>query len=196
MEAARGWSRLEHCHHYRDGSALRAHRAHVDRALVGPVAVGEEAIMSNAMKAARQHVEQETPHELADVEAHDFALVSTALPIVLPAETDVGLVEIEQAAVGDRDAMRIAREIGQDLLGTGEGLFGIDDPFSLAQRREVRSERVRILESAEIGEELQLAGGVHGFKTLQEQAPEQAGEYAERKKEAGLAGNPTLAIRR
>ena len=106
------------------------------------MAVGEEAIMSNAMEAARQHVEQETPHELADVEAHDFALVSTALPIVLPAETDVGLVEIEQAAVGDRDAMRIAREIGQDLLGTGEGLFGIDDPFSLAQRREVRSELV------------------------------------------------------
>src|SRR5262245_21543096 len=98
----------------------------------------------------------------------DFALVSTALPIVLPAETDVGLVEIEQAAVGDREAMRIACEIGQDLLGTGEGLFGIDDPFSLAQRREVRSELVRILESAEIGEELQLAGSVHGFKTLQE----------------------------
>src|SRR6266478_3462523 len=95
---------------------------------VGAVAVGEEAIMSNAMEAGRQHVEQETPHELADVEAHDFALVITALPIVLPAETDEGLVEIEQAAVGDRDAMRIAREIGQDLLGTGEGLFGIDDP--------------------------------------------------------------------
>jgi hypothetical protein len=46
------------------------------------------------------------------------------------------------------------------------------DPFSLAQRREVRSELVRILESAEIGEELQLAGSVHGFKT------EHAGEHA------------------
>ena len=100
--------------------------------------------MSNAMKAARQHVEQETPHELADVEAHDFALVSTALPIVLPAETDVGLVEIEQAAVGDRDAMRIAREIGQDLLGTGEGLFGIDDPFGRSQWCEVGSELVSV----------------------------------------------------
>src|SRR4029453_19539069 len=149
--------------------------------------------MSNAMEAGRQHVEQETPHELAHVEAHDFALVITALPIVLPAETDVGVVEIEQAAVGDCDAMRIAREIGQDLLGTGEGLFGIDDPFSLALRREVRSEPVRLL-SAEIGEELQLAGSVHCFKTLQEQASEQAGEHADRKKEAGLAGNPTLAI--
>jgi hypothetical protein len=62
------------------------------------------------------------------------------------------------------------------------------------QRREVRSELVRILESAEIGEELQLAGSVHCFKTLQEQAPEQAGEHEDRKKEARLAGNPTLAI--
>jgi hypothetical protein len=35
---------------------------------------------------------------------------------------------------------------------------------------------------------------VHCFKTLQEQAPEQAGEHADRKKEARLAGNPTLAI--
>src|SRR5260370_13709652 len=166
-----------------------------ERELGGRVAVGEEAIMSNAMEAGRQHVEQETPHELADVEAHDFALVITALPIVLPAETDVGIVEIEQAAVGDRGAMRIAREIGQDLLGTGEGLFGIDDPFSLAQRREVRSELVRILESAEIGEELQLAGSVHGFKTLQEQAPEQAGGDADRQTGGGVGRNPTLAIR-
>src|SRR5262249_57655596 len=96
--------------------------------------------------------------------------------------------------VGDRDGMGVGSEVGEGLLGTSEGLFGIDDPFSLAQRREVRSELVLILESAEIGEELQLAGSVHGFKTLQEQAPEQAGEHADRKKEAGLAGNPTLAI--
>ena len=95
-----------------------------ERELVGPVAVGEEAIVANAMEAGRQHVEQEAPYELADVEAHDFALVMAALPIVLPVETDMGLVEIEQAAVGDRDAMRIAREIGQDLLRTGEGLNG------------------------------------------------------------------------
>jgi hypothetical protein len=79
-----------------------------ERELVGAVAVGEEAIMSNAMEAGRQHVEQETPHELADVEAHDFALVITALPIVLPAETDVGVVEIALAARAARSASRAA----------------------------------------------------------------------------------------
>ena len=100
-----------------------------ERELVGAVAVGEEAIVANAMEAVRQYVEQEASHELAGAEAHDFALATAALAIVLPAETDMGLVEIDQAAVGDGDAMRVAREIGQDLLGAGEGFFGIDDPF-------------------------------------------------------------------
>ena len=55
---------------------------------------------------------------------------------------------------------------------------------------------MRILEIGETGKELQFAASVHGFETLQEQAPEQAGEHANRKEEAGLAGDPTLAIRR
>ena len=108
-------------------------------------------------KPVGQDVEQEAAHELAHVEAHDFVLVMSVLPIVLPAETDMGGVEIEQAAVGDGDAMGVTREIGQDLLGAGEGLFGIDHPFGLAQRREVGCERVGVLERAEIGEELKLS---------------------------------------
>ncbi len=78
--------------------------------------------MSNAMEAGRQHVEQETPHELADIEAHDFALVITALAIVIPAETDVGLVEIEQAAVGDRDAMGMRKALAEKIKSIGRGL--------------------------------------------------------------------------
>jgi hypothetical protein len=57
-----------------------------------------------------------------------LALVPTTLPTLLPAEPDVGLVDIEQASVGDSDPMGVAREIGQELRGTGEGLFGVEDP--------------------------------------------------------------------
>jgi hypothetical protein len=64
-------------------------------------------------------MEEEAANELGDSNFHDFVLVTAAIPIVLPAETDVGLVEIKQATVGDRDAMGVAREIGQHLLGTG-----------------------------------------------------------------------------
>ena len=41
--------------------------------LVGAMAVGEQAVVTDAMEAGREDVEQEAAHELADVEAHDLA---------------------------------------------------------------------------------------------------------------------------
>src|SRR4029453_11218720 len=158
--------------------------------------LANRAVVTDAMEAGWEDVEQEAAHELTDVETHDLAAMTVVLAIVLQAETDMGRVEMEQTAVGDRDAMRVAREIGQDLLRTGEGLFGIDDPFALAQRREVSSPRVGVFELAEIGEELQFIGGVHGFESLQEQAAKQAREHADRQKEAVATGDPALAVRR
>jgi hypothetical protein len=54
--------------------AIRRCREHIEqvstkRKLVGAMAVGKEAIVANAMESARQHVEQEAAHELADIEA-------------------------------------------------------------------------------------------------------------------------------
>lgn len=101
--------------------AIRRRRGRIEQPateceFVGAMAVGEEAVAANAMETVEQYVEQEAAHELTDLEPHDFALVTATLPIVLPAETDMGLVEIEQAAIGDRDAMSVAREIGQEAL--------------------------------------------------------------------------------
>src|ERR1700694_1274640 len=114
--------------HIEQGSAKRE--------LVGAMSVGKEAVAANAMEAIRQHVEQEAADELGDRDAHNLALVSTTFPVVLPVEADVGIVEIDQAPVGDRNAMGVARQIGQDLRGTGEGPLGIDEPFGCAQGRE------------------------------------------------------------
>ena len=88
------------------------------------MAVGKQAVVTDAMEAGWEDVEQEAAHELAGVETHDLAPMTAVLAIVLPAETDMGRVKIEQTAVGDRDAMRIAREIGQDLQRTGEAVRG------------------------------------------------------------------------
>ena len=104
----------------------------------------------------------------------------------------MGLIEGKQAVVGDRDAMSVAREIGQDLLGACEGLLGIDDPLRLAQRREIGLECVRRLELAQ---ELQFACSMHGLETLQKQAPEQARKHANRKEETGPASNPPITVR-
>jgi hypothetical protein len=181
--------------------AIHRHRGNIkqasaERELIGAMTVGKEAVVTNAMEAVRQYVEQEAPDELGDLDSHDFALVTAVFPIVLPTEADVGLVEIEQATVGDRNAMSVAREIGQDLLGTGEGLFGIDDPFGCAQGRESGGKCLRLVETDESGKELQFTGIECCRQTFEEQMPEQAREHVIRKKEPWLAGDPTLAIGR
>src|SRR3984893_15975494 len=179
---------------------IHRRRGHIEQAsakckLVGAMSVGKEAVAANAMEAIRQHMEEEAANELGDRDSHDFALVIAAFPIVLPAEGDVGLVEIEQATVGDRNAMGVAREIGQDLLGTGAGLLGIDNPFGCAQGRESGGKCLRLVETDEIRKELQFTGIECCRQTFEEQAPEQGREHV-RKKGPRLARNPTLAIRR
>jgi len=35
---------------------------------------------------------------------------------------------VRGVGVGDPDAMRVATEVGEDVLGSAEGLLGVDDP--------------------------------------------------------------------
>ena len=67
------------------------------------------------------------------------------------------LVEGDQPAVGDGDAVGVARQIGQHRLGSAERALGVDDPFGLAQRRQIRREGLRVGEMGVIAEE--AAGG-------------------------------------
>jgi len=76
--------------------------------LVSAVAVGEQAIVANAMKAVWQHVQQETTHELARVKPHDLVFVVAVVAVILPAKTDMLIGEIEQPAVADGDAVGVA----------------------------------------------------------------------------------------
>jgi hypothetical protein len=58
-------------------------------------------------------------------------------PIVLVFEGDAVLVGGQQPAIGDRDAVGVARQIAQHLPGPGERLLGVDHPIDLAQRRQI-----------------------------------------------------------
>ena len=99
---------------------VHGEQASAELKFLGAMAVRQEAVVTNTMKAVRQDVEEEAAHKLGSLDAHDFPLVPATLPILLPAEADVGLIEIEQAIIGDRDAMSAARQISQQLLGTGD----------------------------------------------------------------------------
>jgi hypothetical protein len=174
--------------HIEQGSAKRE--------LLGAVAIGEQAVVTDAMEATRQYVEEEAAYEFGDLDTHDFVLANTVFPIVLSEEADVGLVEVEQATVRDRDAVGVAGEVGQDLLGTGEGLFRIDDPFGCTQGRENGCKRPRVVEADKVGKELQFTGFECCRQTLEKQVLEHAREHANGKKGSWPAGDPTLAVRR
>ena len=116
-------------------------------------------------------------------------------PVVLPAERDAALVEGDEAAVGDGDAVGVARQVGEHRLGSGEGPLGVDDPLGGAaapggpRRRPVGERR-------QIAEEGEPAGAMGRGQPVEEQPAEQAREHAHGQEEARPAGDPARAVGR
>ena len=61
------------------------------------VGVGEQSIVTDAMKARGQHVQQEAAHELIGRQAHRFEACTPVFAIVLPAEGDTTIVQGHEA---------------------------------------------------------------------------------------------------
>jgi hypothetical protein len=95
-------------------------------------------------------VEQEATDELVCIERHHLALVVGA--IILPAEADAAILAGEQTAVADCDAMGVAAEIVED-----ERALGVDDPFDIAERRQIARESRRLAQAGEIISEWRAA---------------------------------------
>jgi hypothetical protein len=75
------------------------------------------------MEAARQHMDQKPADELVGSKRHPLASIVAFASVVLPPEGDAMVVERDQAAVGDGDAVGVAREIGQHGLRPAERAF-------------------------------------------------------------------------
>jgi len=97
--------------------------------------------VADAVKALGQHVHQEPPDELVRGERHRLPPAGPVGAVVLPAERDAVAIGRDQTAIGDGDAVGIAREIAQHLLRPGERVLGVDHPFASAQRRQEPLER-------------------------------------------------------
>ena len=141
--------------------------------LGGAMAVGHEAEMADAMEAVGQRMKQEAADELVGLELHD--LCRAVLAVVLPGEGDMIVVEGDEPAVGDRDAMGVAAEIGQDLCGSAEGPLGVNNPVDASHGVEVSREGAELGQRSEIAEEAQGAGVEGGRQTFEKKSSERAG---------------------
>jgi hypothetical protein len=75
--------------------------------------------VTDAVEPVGQHVDQEAADELVDVERHQLVTSVGLSPVILPPEGHALTVEGDEPAVGDRDAVRVARQVGIDRPADG-----------------------------------------------------------------------------
>ena len=156
------------------------------------MAVGQEAVIADALKTGRDGVLEEAADELVGGKSHDLGLVAVA--VVLPLEGDHAVFQFEDAPVGDRDTVGVAAEILQHVLGSTEGRFGVDHPFLLLERRQVTGKGEWICERSEVAEELEFSGGVGLLQGVQKQSAEELAEDLNGEKEFAAARDPAFVI--
>src|SRR4051812_11996724 len=72
--------------------------------------VAEEPEVADAVEAVREDMDQEPADKLIGGQGH--RAVMAVLPVVLPAEADLAVVDGDQPAVRDSDAVGVAPNIG------------------------------------------------------------------------------------
>jgi len=157
--------------------------------LGGAAGVAKEAEVADAAELVREDVEEEAANELVGVERHCLGFVADA--VILPAEADAAVLAGEETTIGDGDAMGIAAEIVEHLLGSAERAFGVDDPGDAAQGGKVAGEGGRFGECGEIAEEAQPAVRERIEQAFEEKAAVEPREDVDWQEEAGAAGDPT-----
>src|SRR5260370_1339126 len=100
----------------------------------GAAAIGQEPERADADKAARQDVEQEAAQKLLRTERHHSLLIPVG--IILPAESNLVMLESHEAVVGDGHAMGVTGERAEHMMRTAEGRLGVDDPVWTEQGTE------------------------------------------------------------
>ena len=156
------------------------------------IAVGEQAEVADPDEALGQDVEQEAADEFDGIEGHDLDAVIVFG--VAPAKAHLAVNEIQKPAVGDGDAVSIAGQVLQHMLGSAEGWLGIDDPFHRTQLPQQGVELTRVGEIGYGAEATEFSFLISLLEQGQHLAPEQAAEHAHGQEEAGSAGDPAGVI--
>src|ERR1700739_681046 len=99
---------------------------------VRPGGIGEKAVVSDAVKAVGQDMDQEAADKLVGVERHKLVAGVAFGPVILPFESHALAVEGDEAAVGNSNPVRVGGPVGEYSAGSAKGPFCIDNPFDLS----------------------------------------------------------------
>lgn len=102
--------------------------------LGGFVAIGGEAVVSNALEARWQHMPQEAAQEFLVGRAHDLLFMRGAAVWRPIAKADLSIIDANEALIADGNAMGIPGEILQHVFRAGQWRLQVHHPRLLAQR--------------------------------------------------------------
>ena len=106
--------------------------------IAGAGLAGEEAVVADAVEACGEDMHQEAADELVGIERHQLVVsLGTLEAVILPLEGNALVVERDQAAVGYGNTVGIAGEVAQNFLGSAEGMFAVNHPLAVVQRRQM-----------------------------------------------------------
>ena len=93
----------------------------------GPRIKSGAGSVPDAVEAAWQDMERDAADELVGAERHDLLAINFGAALVLVVEGNKARVEGDQSGARDRDPVRVARQVGEHRLRSGEQRLGIDD---------------------------------------------------------------------
>ena len=155
--------------------------------------VGQEAEVAQPMEAVRRDMQHQPPQEFYGLEREGTQAVATR--VVLVAEGHLAVLQGDEPVVRDGDTMRIAGQVGEDVLGILEGLFGVDHPLLGTQGGEEPLPRGGLGELPTAPHEGELALCVELLQASEVEAPEASREDPDRQEEVGTTRHPPCPIR-
>ena len=156
------------------------------------VTVSKETEVTDLNEAWRQDVEKKAADEFHCLQGHN--LQTFAIFRVSPVKADAVVRQAQQPAIGDGDAMGIARQILEHVLGTAKGRLGIDDPIFLAELVQPSVKTSRVSERRQLSAELKLALRPGCPQKGEQLASEQAAEDGNREEEFPPARDPARPV--
>lgn len=147
--------------------------------------------MAHAMETGWKDMKEKSANELVRMKVHDLPAIASIAPIIPPSEGDMIVIDLEYAAVGDGDAVRVSAEIGKHLTRAPEWRFCIDDPFDAASPREMVGECLVVVEMRQFVEEAQLTLRKGVLESGQKEPSEQTRQNPNRQEKAWPACYPS-----
>src|SRR5262249_21594722 len=157
-------------------------------------AIGEQSEVTDAHECLGQNMQEEATQELASAELHVTVLATVG--VVLPAKSDVLVIEGQQSMIGNGHAMGVPPKIVQHLHRATEGWLGIDDPILTVQATQQLRKLSRISERGGRTGTMKYLAAVQAFQSRQKFPAKDAAENLHGEEERRARTDPTTVVRR